>query len=506
MSIGKNIAYNLAGFLIPTALALATVPAYISLIGAARYGVLSLVWLILGYFGLFDLGLGRATTQRIAALQRATPEERAIAFHTALVTNLLIGAVGSLVLWLASYIAFSRLITMSPALRVEAIQTAPLLALALPVATTLGVLSGALIGRERFRLTNQISVSSTALFQLLPLFVAWKFSTNLPHLVIASLVARCVGLLALYHQCRREFATEGGVAWDRQQLRRLLGYGSWMTLSSMIGPLLTFTDRFMIGGFLGPVAVTIYTVPMEAMRRLSGIAGSLANALFPRFANAAKEEAQDLARYGTGLLYGILTPAVAGGVVLMEPVMVAWLGRQVGEQATPIARVFLLAFWFNTFVQIPYTRLQANGRPDLVSKIMAAELLPYAAATYFVLARFGLIGGAWTFFVRMVIDGLLLFHVADVGFPRRGLIFGTLFALLALALIVQGTHLSLQFALIVGFIAGIGAAIPATLVLPRDLRRRVPLLEPTALLLARIVPWRRQSQNLVAAPGDGTLT
>ena len=48
------------------AVAVVTIPALIGRLGTDRFGVLTLAWILLGYFSLFDLGLGRALTKMVA--------------------------------------------------------------------------------------------------------------------------------------------------------------------------------------------------------------------------------------------------------------------------------------------------------------------------------------------------------------------------------------------------------------------------------------------------------
>jgi O-antigen/teichoic acid export membrane protein len=56
-SILRNIATNFIGLVLPVFVSLATVPPDIRGLGLERYGVISLVWALVGYFGVLDLGI-----------------------------------------------------------------------------------------------------------------------------------------------------------------------------------------------------------------------------------------------------------------------------------------------------------------------------------------------------------------------------------------------------------------------------------------------------------------
>ena len=57
---------NLVGEGLPLVVGLVCIPSLIAALGAARFGVLALAWIVLAYFGAFDLGIGRATTKFVA--------------------------------------------------------------------------------------------------------------------------------------------------------------------------------------------------------------------------------------------------------------------------------------------------------------------------------------------------------------------------------------------------------------------------------------------------------
>jgi O-antigen/teichoic acid export membrane protein len=225
-SVGRNAGYNLAGSLLPLLLSLLTVPLYLKLVGPDRYGVLAIAWLLLGYFGLFDLGLGRATSYRIAALRDGPADARAATFWTAIAANVGLGLIGALALWAAAGWFFADIFKVDAAIRPEILAGVPYLALAVPIATLTGVLSGGLQGREQFLRTNSISVASTALFQLFPFAVAWLYGPYLPILLLAAIAARLVAVAALWAFAHAELTRGHKLRIERARLKELLSFGA----------------------------------------------------------------------------------------------------------------------------------------------------------------------------------------------------------------------------------------------------------------------------------------
>ena len=401
------------GGVIPIATALVTVPLYIKLIGPDRYGILATAWSFLGFFGLFDLGLGRATSYRIAALRDAAPQQRADAFRAAIMVNLLMGAIGAGALYAATRYYYVSLFSVSESLRPEIVAALPLLAMSVPVATLTGVLTGALQGRERFLQVNVVSVTSSVLFQILPLLVAWRLSVNLSLILIAALASRIIPMMGLGMYCYRVFLRGSAARFNLQETKGLLHYGGWVTVSSLIGPLVASADRFMIGALAGATAVAIYVTPVQFSKQVLVFPTALMNALFPRMASVSAEVRSRYVRDSVLGLAGMIGIPILFAIFLIGEALQVWISKDIAIPAAPVGRIVLIAVWGNCLALAPYTTLLGGGRPDLVAKILLIKSVPYFIAIYIGTKFLGIEGAALALVFRGVIDYLLLSWASD---------------------------------------------------------------------------------------------
>src|SRR4051812_41537595 len=65
-SFARNSVLNLLGLVLPLGVAVVAIPPLVRGLGADRFGMLTLAATAIGYFGLFELGLGRAPRRGIA--------------------------------------------------------------------------------------------------------------------------------------------------------------------------------------------------------------------------------------------------------------------------------------------------------------------------------------------------------------------------------------------------------------------------------------------------------
>jgi O-antigen/teichoic acid export membrane protein len=403
-----NFLLNLMGTVLPLATALVTIPMYIDHIGAARYGILAIVWVLLGYFGFLDFGLSRASVNALSRLGSASAAERSPVLVTTLYTNLALGLIGGVVLYAASGLLIARFANLTPDLSAEALASTPWIACMLPVALVSAIGSGALESRERFLASSTLQTFGGVIGQVSPVVCALLIGPSLTVVIPAAFFARLLSTIAIWAVVVWSEYPVDFRRFDRSRLRELLGYGAWVSVSAGISPLLASFDQLLIGALLGPTAIAYYSVPMNLATRSQLLALALVKTLFPRLSRLPPDEARLLASrvlvtvaFGFGAMCGPAT-------ILAKPFLGFWVGQDFASYSAPVAQILLIGAWANGLGFIPYALMQGQGRPDLVAKIHIVEVLPFLAVLYVVVAKFGLPGAAFAWSLRTLIDCILM--------------------------------------------------------------------------------------------------
>ena len=293
----SNTVLNFIGQAVPLFVGIVTIPFIIRGLGTEYFGILCLVWAIVGYFSLFDLGLGRATTKFVAeALSKGDEDQVPRLVWTVITVQAVLGLLGSLILAGITPLLVVRILNIPPELVGEAKTTFYLLALSIPVVLISSSFSGMLEAAQRFDLVNAVRIPSSALTFLLPL-IGLILGFELPGIVALILVARFGALSALVALALRIFPKVRKFSAHFSLFPRLFSYGCWITVSSVVGPILVYLDRFLITSLLSIAAVAYYSAPYEAVTRLWIIPASLVMSLFPAF--SALEGIRDRQRLGT---------------------------------------------------------------------------------------------------------------------------------------------------------------------------------------------------------------
>lgn len=413
-SLTQSAIFNFLGSVLPTFVSLVTTPAYLHHIGAQRYGVLAILWMLQGYFGFFDLGLSAATSNRIAQLSDAAPDERESVLWTALLLNLGFGLVGALVLLALTHLMLAQF-DISAGLIAELRPALPWISCLVPLTNLISVCNGAMSGREQFGPSNAVQVPVVMLFQMIPLCSAFMFGPSLRYLVFATLTASVSSLIITFAVMAYVFPLRFAVWPARRHVKQLFSYGAWISISSLATPLLETADRLLIGSVLGPQAVAYYQVPFSLAVRVRLLPSVISRTLFPRLSALDHHNADQLSRAAVRGLTAALTPAVVFGIFLMQPFLSLWVGHDFASKAASVGETILLGVWINCLSCIPSCHLQATGRPGIVARFQVVELILFMAGLWWALHAWGVFGAALAWSARCAVDGVLLFWAARFG-------------------------------------------------------------------------------------------
>lgn len=418
MSLTHNTLWNLVGTGSPLLLGAFTIPYLIRAAGVEAFGVLTLVWALIGYFSLFDFGLGRALTQQVAAVRSGgLLAQLPSLVKTGLWFTAATGVAGGLVLaLLADQLAFHWL-KVSEVLQPSTYQALLIAGIGIPLTTVTTGLRGILEAYEDFKVVNLLRIGLGAANFGLPALSVMLVSTSLAWMVASLVAARAVVLVAhlwLLHQ-RLPVGWVSG-QFEKRNLQNLLSFGAWMTVSNIVSPLMVTADRFVISAVLGASLVAYYTVPYEGLIRVLLLPSALTSALFPRLAYVMTIDAIGARRLYKKCL--LLTAAAMVPVCLVTAVLskwglALWLGGNFAEKSWLVACILAAGVMLNGIAFVPFASIQASGDARSTALLHILQLILYIPCLFLGLKYWGVIGAAMAWAARAGFDLIALLLIEN---------------------------------------------------------------------------------------------
>ena len=217
----------------------------------------------------------------------------------------------------------------------------------------------------------------------------------------------------------------GHAPWRLATLGHFFREGGAMTVSNLIGPLMLYSDRFVLAALLTPTAVYYYVTSQEVMLRTLMIPAALSGVLFPRFSSGAMQHADGemkvLYKRGMRFIGALMLPMCAAAAALAYDALRLWLGDDFAAHSHRIVEAIAVGILVTSIGQLPLAWLQGTGRSHLTARLHIAELPIYAVALYLGVTYGGILGAAWMWSLRVIGDSTAMLFLATEDRGRNGM-------------------------------------------------------------------------------------
>ncbi len=500
--LARNTVWNLVGQIAPMTVGIVAIPRLIHALGTDRFGVLTIAWIVVGYFSLFDLGLGRAMTNLVAQkLATESDDDLPAIVWTANLLMGLLGILGGITLALLSPLLVQHLLKTPPSIQLETTRAFYVLSLSVPFVISTAGFRGVLEARQKFGIINAVRIPMGIATFAAPLLVLY-WSKGLIAVVGILVIARFLFWLVYTYLALRDMPILlHHFAIDTHLLPMLFSFGAWMTVSNIVSPMMAYLDRFLVGMLLSLTAVAYYATPFEVATKVGILPMAIVGVMFPAFSTALVSD-----REHARMLFGRAVKYVALALFPMTMLMVffaknglsIWLGPAFASHSTRVLQFLAIGVFANGVATLPCALVQGAGRADITGKLHLVELPFYLAMVWVLTTHFGIEGTAVAWAIRVIGDCVLLFWVVKrllgkMSRRRRILVRTvTIAGAFALAMVVD---VSLPVKILVSVIALLSfAAIAWFALLAADERTAIRGLR-SRLLSSRLRPKPLESET-----------
>ena len=382
----------------PAVVALATIPLLVGALGMANYGWLVLVTSIVGYFGALDVNLTAGAIKYLSEAH-ATGNKRRISqvfwFSTGFYGGLglvVCSAIGIFAGPLADMFG-----NVSAADRPSIVMALRIGAVGFAIVQIHSVLISVLQALQRYDLSARSEMLFGVLANVASVVVALA-GQGLEAVVLARVAVSVLNCVYLTWQLRLLGVPLAFVAPDKEIRQALVSFSAYAYLSKLASTLHQHGDKLIIGAIGGPVAVTLYTVPITLAGRVLGMTSRLASVIFPHVSVLAATSRLDELRptYMGAIRHITYINFVVCAVMVLagDSFLRRWVGGEFLADGYPVLILMAFALLASSLTNIPSLVNDALGHPRVSGVFSLIHGISGLAFVYIGMKIFGIVGAA----------------------------------------------------------------------------------------------------------------
>lgn len=456
IKLARNSIFNIIGVVVPALVALACTAPLLAILGAAKFGLVSIQLAVLILLSINDFGVSRAIVLvSIARGGFTDSSERAHTVRAGLELVLLLSA-SVLILTLLGTVVFA--IATHNKLG-DTVLSWLLVGIAASIALPVLPLRAKLEVEERFGMLNLFrSASSSALF-LAPLIAVW-ITPTLASAALGHLISRMIVFLAfaafsssalfrdLPARMGRLVAAIPNLS-DFPMHSALLSRGSWLGIAGLVSTVIGYVDRFALGLLATATAVAHYAVAAELATKIWLVVGAFLAAATPKIAGGWQNK-DDSWRAPFQFL-AILVCSMAIGLSAFfnffgDLVLRRWLGAGFDAEMVPVLAILSIGITINCISQLNYLILLVAGGERAAAKLQLLVLPLAIVSSVLVAPRWGAVGVAWVFTGRLILDCFVIRYMTSArpGARQSGISYGWLLTMSAIIVSIHFASVALN--------------------------------------------------------------
>lgn len=422
VNVNKNIVYNALGVFFPLVAAAFAIPFLNSTLEGEGFSLVLIIWAIIGYFSLFDFGVGRALTFSISEIHPSRQSEISSYIKGGLSIVVLTSIIGSILVFAFAEFVVGDWYKMSENIKLDAKFSLFICAIAVFPTTITAGLRGALEGLNKYLFSNiNRSILGIGMF-VAPVISIINHGSSLVAIALYLLAIRIFVMFLAFLQLKDYLFIKSTIG-IKEVINKLFGYGMWVSLSGVISPLLLYGDRLFLGGIIGLNLIGPYATVQEAVIKLLVIPGSMASALFYEFSSsknslvAIKEMSLRYKKKLSILMLVIVLIIIFFG----RSALSLWINDDFASSAYIPLILMSIGIFFNSIALIPHTVLSSMGEVSFIAKAHLLELILIIPAVFYFTVNYGLVGAAFVWAIRPILDYFLLNYKATSILSRADL-------------------------------------------------------------------------------------